>query len=680
MTAASTLYRYSGRLLLLCTLLVVFGTHVLTTFAPLRIRGATSPVQPSEGVAQVILPPSEASSVLPGPFALIARLQNQGPRAADFVVRVDGRTVCERAVGGGRTARVDCAAPGPWDPARALRVEVAGPADDSWTLTYLELATHHGSTRGYDMVVLPAGSTRYEGVTITGQLLTAVVLLGLLALPQARAPDTLRRLHVGLRIAAAALLLGVWVSNYISEYTIQLSLMSFWALVAVLEAPRVWFAGAWLWGAPQAWPRCLIGSVAAGLIVLAAYALVVQERVRTDYDGNYSGLLHLSRALFDRHPELGAREELRESLILMDHGGYDAQFNYYAVFDPFLRAYRERPAMYGEFIDAPPYRYGRIGFTLLTRAIAGSRWRLYPAVMTWAILASLFVCGAAFAVLAGEYRASPAWGMLMLLIPGFWQSAQVGLPEPLAAALLLSGYLSTLHRRFTAGAILFATSLLVRETGAVLVGAVAAGVWLSGRHHTAVRGLVIAIAPLVCWRLYVGVMLAPEWGTQAFWFNAQNLGMPFAGLVELWRTLLQGAYYPAAPEMGRAALSFSVLACLGFALAGAIAIRMRSPLAIAGAVYATMTVSLTFDSIWVHVGNAQRGTYELFVLLALLTLQRAHVARPLRLGLLAFWAAAALYIFHLAHDADFIRNVMPFDGSPELRGAAYPMLWSPSTA
>jgi hypothetical protein len=650
--------RFLGPVLVVCALLLFVGTHVLTTFAPLRVRAATSAVQPSEGVAEVTTRSSAAAGALPAPYALIARIQNDGADAAAFVVRVDGLMVCERVIGGGRLMRVDCAAPGPWSSAREHRVEVVGPADDSWTLTYLELATHHGATRGYDLVVLPAGSSHYEGVTLIGHLLTALVLLALFAVPHASMSPPVRRLHLAARFVAGALLFTVLVSDYLSEYTVLLSLKAFWALVLVLQAPRVWFAAAWLCGAPQAGARRVAACLATGGVVLVVYALVIHERVRTDHEGNYSGLLHISRATFERHPQLAAHEGIGKSLRLMDHGGYDAQFSYYAVFDPFLWRYRERPATYGEFIDAPPYRYGRIGFSLLTRALAGSRWWLYPSVMTWTLLASLFVSGVVFAWLAGEYRASAAWGLLMLVVPGFWQSMHVGLPEPLAAGLLLCGYLAHLRGRFTTGAILFAMSLLVRETGAVLVVAMAAGLWLSGRHGPAIRGLALAIGPLVAWRVYVGVMLAPEWGTHAFGWNAQNLGMPFRGLVELWRTLPEGTYYPATPEIGRAALSLSALICFALVLAGTLAIRSRLPLAIAGAVYAIMAVSLTFNSIWAHVGNAQRGTYELFIVIALLTLQHARAPRPLRLALLGFWAAAALYTVVLSHDADFIRSVV----------------------
>ena len=38
---------------------------------------------------------------------------------------------------------------------------------------------------------------------------------------------------------------------------------------------------------------------------------------------------------------------------------------YFATFDPLLRVYRNSPITYRRFMDAPPYRFGRIGFSLL---------------------------------------------------------------------------------------------------------------------------------------------------------------------------------------------------------------------------------------------------------------------------------------------------------------------------
>jgi hypothetical protein len=52
------------------------------------------------------------------------------------------------------------------------------------------------------------------------------------------------------------------------------------------------------------------------------------------------------------------------------------------------------------FIDNPPYRYGRIGFSALTRLVSAGRAERYPAVMVWLILAAHVALAAALAAVA----------------------------------------------------------------------------------------------------------------------------------------------------------------------------------------------------------------------------------------------------------------------------------------
>jgi len=69
-----------------------------------------------------------------------------------------------------------------------------------------------------------------------------------------------------------------------------------------------------------------------------------------------------------------------------------------------------------------------------------------------------------------------------------------------------------------------------------------------------------------------------------------------------------------------------------------------------------MAVSLKFDSIWVHVGNGQRGTYELFVMLALASVRLGALPQVFRNGLRAFWGLTAAYVLYGAFDAAFVRE------------------------
>jgi LPXTG-site transpeptidase (sortase) family protein len=78
---------------------------------------------------------------------------------------------------------------------------------------------------------------------------------------------------------------------------------------------------------------------------------------------------------------MAGREDIAQSVRFSPDGGYDGQFFYFMTFDPFLTAFRHEPQRYGEYIDFPPYRYGRIGFSLLTKVFSGDRPAWYPATM-----------------------------------------------------------------------------------------------------------------------------------------------------------------------------------------------------------------------------------------------------------------------------------------------------------
>jgi len=271
------------------------------------------------------------------------------------------------------------------------------------------------------------------------------------------------------------------------------------------------------------------------------------------------------------------------------------------------------------------------------------------------ILGSLAVVALVLALMAEHQGLTPALGGLVLLIPGFWQSLQFGLPEPVAAAAFIGGvFCLTQRRRWWAGA-LFALSLLVRETGLVAVGCIAIGALLSGRRREGMVVGIVAISTLFLWRLYVAWRLFPDWGLEGFFFHPPDLGWPFGGIVDLWRIILRGEYYPAVPEMSLAGLTYPVVITAGLALAAALALTRPTAIHIAALGYGLIAVSLNFPAIWANITNGQRGTFELFLMLALSTVAIRSYPTRIRVGLLGFWSVAAAYVFFWAFDATYIR-------------------------
>lgn len=637
---------------------LLMATHVFVAVPLARVKVVEAPLASANGEVRAVLAGSSAQE-LPPPFALIGRIDNRG-ETASFTVSIDGTAVCTTTIDKGRSSRFDCSPMRAWSDAAEHVITIAGPSP-SWRLEYLELATHHGGTSGsHNFLILPGSSSRYAPVPLFWALLSAAVVFAVALVPPPSWPVWGWRTHR----AAAAIILAffalVLASEHVSAYKIVLSLWSASCWTAAILLPSLWrIGGAAFRATEQTAPRphAVLRSMIAAAIVLLAFHALVSARLAQAYHGNYSGFLFVSQRAFDENPLLQSRRDVRDSLVLNAGGGYDAQFMYFAAFDPFLRVFRRTPERYRAVVDAPPYRYGRIGYVLLTIAASGGRWERYPATMIWLILGSLACAAFAVAMMAQARGMSAATGLLVAAVPGFWQSLTYGLPEPIAAATLLAGIACVWRERWLAAAICIAVSLLVRETGIVAIAAVLA-VPLLRRRPGAIGAALFAGGVVVAWRVYVTWALFADWGVRGLLYQPGDLTWPGGGFVDLWRTITGGQYYVHAPELARAGIAYPLLLTGGCALACALAARRRDPIHIAAAVYGLLAISLNYEAIWIHVGNGVRGTYELFLMLIVATLAWRSCSTPIRAGLAAFWIGAVVYIALFGQDADAIRAAL----------------------
>jgi hypothetical protein len=275
--------------------------------------------------------------------------------------------------------------------------------------------------------------------------------------------------------------------------------------------------------------------------------------------------------------------------------------------------------------------------------------------MIWLILSSLGLAALVLALTAVQNGASPGTGLLIALVPGFWQSLQTALPEPIAAAMLIAGYLCVLRREWVLAGVCLAISLLIRETGVILVACVVVACLKSGKRAEALKLGLIATVPAIAWRLYVAKMLFSAYGAQAFFMNPEDLGVPFRGFVDLWTAIARGSYFPGAPEIARAGTWYPIVLTVGFVVSVVMAVRAPKAITVAAALYAALAISLNFG-IWEGIGNGVRGTYELFITLALASTSIGTPARALRVGMATFWAGAATYVLVWAPDAAYLRD------------------------
>ncbi len=671
-----TTARHLGAALLIATACaIVFSARVFTGFTGVRVRAPDISTSPVDGVARVRTE-GDRWRELAAPFAVIVRIHNGSPAPQRFSISVDGEPVCDADVPAGTTRRIDCAkTTGAVQQHHEVvvrpRLRSGQGSSSDWTVEYVELATHHGRSSGVlTAFVLPAGIDRSQHPSIGWTVLVWLILVAAFAAPLPRSPATSRAerfLCWALMAFVAFVFAAAYVSPMLTPYRVVLSTGTFAGWLIVVLAARVSvFLGPegrrhaarrsidrgrqiWAWLVARnrliATRAAVLQAVGVALVVGWVFFSFAADLTRAWYHGNVSGLAHISQRFFDGNPLARDRPDIRSTIEFGEGNGYDGQWFYQMAYDPFLRAFRHEPRQYRSFIDAPPYRYGRIGFSLLTKAFSGNQPQWYPAVMATLIVVALSVCGGLLGAIARRHGGSVWHGALIILISGYWCSVGFAVPEPVAAAFFLGGYLCLLQHRWLAAGLLFGCSLLVRETGGAFVLALVVAMFFSRqRREAAIVGL-LAFVPLAAWRLYVGWVFLPEFGLEAFTHAPDDLDPPLKGIWDLWTTIANGSYFEGSSDMTRAGIAFPLLVIAGIVLAAVVAIKRPGPVALAGLVYAALAMTFNYRSVWLDIGNAQRLTIDLFLSLALAWASlRRHEAPRLWLVLAGFWIASAVYL------------------------------------
>lgn len=643
-------------------LCAAFATRSFVSFERTRTRLIDRTVAPEGGVVRAASRELDGYAGRAQPSALVARISNSSAGTLSVVIVVDGAETCRVPLAAGETRRADCAVEQWGSPPGDHVVTVSGPVE-GWRLDALEVATHHGSGRGLvSFVVLPAAASGYAKPPL---LLAVALFIALTALLLGFRPASMPRpagwLHATACAGIGAMFLAALLSPALSRFRVVFSSTTIALAALLLVLPQLWTLTPWV---SRATARATPGRTIAlrsglvALLVVVLFGVLVRTQLWSLYHGNYSGFLSVSREKFDQNPILRERQDVRATLVLTDGGGYDGQFAYYQLFDPLMRTYAHAPASYRQVVDNVPYRYGRSGFPFLVRLVTMDRWRAYPAAMVALVLAGVFLSAFVLSAVAQQRQRPALLGALVVLIPGFWQSVQEALPEPMAAATLLAGYALAINGWGIVAGLCLALSLLIRETGIVMVVCLAAGLGLARRWREALTLTTVSIAPVMLWRLYVGWRLLPVEGSRGFLNHPDDLGWPFAGFLDTWQAISAGAYVDGTADVVRAGTLYPLLLIAGLVLAAALVIRARSAVNVAALIYAALAVCLNYAMIWVHVGNGQRGTYEMFVALALSLTVITNERRGLRLALTAFWCVAGLYTFYGAYDAGAIRAAL----------------------
>ena len=400
----------------------------------------------------------------------------------------------------------------------------------------------------------------------------------------------------------------------------------------------------------------ILRSIGIGVFVGTVFLMFARDRVERAHQGNPSGLLHISQQRFDRNPMINERPDLRARLFLESTDGYDGQYFYFMAFDPLVTKYQHRPRSYSRVVDSGPYRFGRPGFAWLTRLVSFGREERYPISMIALVLCSLGLCGALLAWLAQQRTLSAWYGALVLAIPGFWQTAVLTTPEPLAFACIVCGVLLVDRQRWVLAGLSLALAMLTRETSGALVLAIPAALLLTGLRRESLVVALLAFAPVVMWKAYLGWIFYPAEGLRAFTPHPDDLAFPFAGMWQIWTEFAQKAA-GAGWSAPRSGILFTVLVLAAVAMATAAFLKRRAPMTAAALFYAWLAITFSYGAVWLYLGNAERLTIDLFAALALVSLDPQVRARIGPRSLIAFWSAAALYVLFGMQESVDIRRM-----------------------
>jgi hypothetical protein len=311
--------------------------------------------------------------------------------------------------------------------------------------------------------------------------------------------------------------------------------------------------------------------------------------------------------------------------LLKGESGYDGQFFYYMTYDPFLSRFKDNPWKYKLMIDAPPYRYSRIGFSLLTKLFSLDRPRLYLKMMIWLILFSHFL-GAFFLVkIVQFYKQNPFWAFLYLLIPGFQLSLNRALPESIAAACLLGGLYFYLKEKPLATASFFALSFLTRETGVLLaLGIIFFELFRKKNLRNALL-IGLSFIPLIFWRFFITLRLFGDYRWKTHFSSTNDFRFPFSGFVKLGKEILAHKY----PEdLILAATVYPIVLTCIFLFSLYFLWRKKDFLSLSLFAFSLVSVLLRYEKVWLHVGNGIRVTYEAFLLLIIVFISQGESRKP----------------------------------------------------
>lgn len=211
--------------------------------------------------------------------------------------------------------------------------------------------------------------------------------------------------------------------------------------------------------------------------------------------------------------------------------GWDGQFYYSQSNDPFIQ--NDTP----QNIDAPAYRYQRIGIPLLAYAVAKiCGYSFTPAIVYHAVQFFIVFLGLFFLTkYLLDSNLNPILSIGWILSLGVMNALSHGMPDPAGDALLVMALLALLNRRLIWYAGVTTLLLLVRE-GYVVIAAMVFALTSFGQIQWSkkkVVALVFTALPGIIWLAWIIFITAKLGGTPARAGSGSGLiDWPFAGFLK----------------------------------------------------------------------------------------------------------------------------------------------------
>jgi hypothetical protein len=256
---------------------------------------------------------------------------------------------------------------------------------------------------------------------------------------------------------------------------------------------------------------------------------------------------------------------------------------------------------------------------------------------------------------------------------------------------MLTGIWLILRKRFVLASVCLAATLLVRETSAIVVVAMVAWLWVSRRDWRGGFVVGLSIVPLLAWRGFVTWRLFPAYGWSSYFFSPGNIGLPFKGIVDLWDVIGRGTYFMGIENLAIAGKMLPPLLTAALIVSLVLLWKRRDGLSAAAVVASVIAVSLDYPHVWTHVGNAERVSFDVFILLlaifatmsgdfggfrgkagaaapapagaAAAVREGGSLAHPgntlgLRVMMLGFFAAMIVYTIYFSLEAPLVRRIL----------------------